>query len=187
MPSDGQPLVEIVPALSSVPWSAELVTQSLEPLFVYLADDGAHQLRPIHATTLRLGWPAGRQPGEIVLATARRYGLVPLLVHSTSWRMDGSRVVLTYLVAVERPETLNENLVDEPVKRADLARGDALGGVPEIDVAQVIEHAFRHLSWLVRDDEAVHDALPDWVTFLDRYEPEPFRSFGPPSAPGTPG
>jgi hypothetical protein len=97
--------------------------------------------------------------------------------------MDASRVVLTYLVAVERPQPLNENLADEPVLRADLARGDALGGVPGIDVSQVIEHAFRHLSWLVKDDATVRDALPEWVSFLERYEPEPFRAFGPPSTP----
>ena len=44
----------------------------------------------------------------------------------------------------------------------------------------MIEHAFRHLSWLVKDDEAVLEALPEWVAFLDTYEPEPFRAFGSP-------
>lgn len=46
----------------------------------------------------------------------------------------------------------------------------------------MIEHAFRHLSWLVKDDAVVGDALTESVTFLDRYEPEPFRGFGPASA-----
>ncbi|HXY71096.1 MAG TPA: hypothetical protein VEM41_01005 [Actinomycetota bacterium] len=179
MPGERRPVVELAPALTNVPWAADVVTQSLEPLFVYLGDGGAHHLRPIHAGTLRLGSRAGEQPGEVVLKAARRYGLVPLLVHSTSWRMDETRVVLTYVVVVEGPAELNENLLDEPVARADLARGDALGGVPEIAVIQVIEHAFRHLSWLVKDDEAVRAALPDWVAFLERYEPEPFRAFGP--------
>lgn len=184
MPPRGErePVVEIAPALTNVAWSAELVSQSLEALLVCLAADGAHHLRPIHATTLRLGWPADRQPGDIVLAAARRYGLRPLLVHSTSWRLDGTRVVLTYVVAVERPAELNENLADELVVRADLARGDAMGPPPEIGVAQVLEHAFRHLAWLVKDDAAVRDALPDWTAFLDAYEPEPFRAFGGPPA-----
>ncbi|MGZ4149141.1 MAG: hypothetical protein ACXVQJ_03790 [Actinomycetota bacterium] len=177
---DPPPVVEIVPALTNVAWSKELVSQSLEALFVYLGDDGAHHLRPIHARTLRMGWPATQQPGEIVVVAARRYGLVPLLVHSTSWRLEDARVVLTYLVAVERPAELNENLADELVSRADLARGDAMGPPPEIGVSQVIEHAFRHLSWLVKDDDAVRAALPGWVAFLDQYEPEPFRPFGAP-------
>jgi hypothetical protein len=30
----------------------------------------------------------------------------------------------------------------------------------------------------VKDDLAVNEALSEWVTFLDRYEPEPFRAFG---------
>lgn len=181
-PADRDPVVEIVPALTNVAWSAELVSQSLEALFVHLAEDGAHHLRPIHAMTLRLGWPADQQPGEIVVTAARRYGLVPLLVHSTSWRLDGPRVVLTYVVAVQSPSEPNENLADELVTRADLARGDAMGPPLEIGVAQVLEHAFRHLSWLVKDDAAVRDALPEWVAFLDTYEPEPFRAFAAPPA-----
>jgi hypothetical protein len=176
---DPEPVVEIAPALTNVAWSAEIVSQSLEVLLVSLDEGGAHHLRPIHATTLRIGWPADQQPGEIVLTAARRYDLDPLLVHSTSWRLDGSRVVLTYVVAVRTPDVVNENLVDEPVARADLARGDAMGPPPQIGVAQVLEHAFRHLAWLVKDDAAVRDAVPEWRPFLEGYEPEPFRAFGP--------
>lgn len=69
---------------------------------------------------------------------------------------------------------------------ADLARGDALAPPPQIGVSQVIEHAFRHLAWLVKDDDAVRAALPDWVAYLGSYEPEPFRSFGPPGPPASP-
>lgn len=177
---DRPPVIELAPALTNVAWSKDLVSQSLEALFAYLGDDGAHQLRPIHASTLRVGWPLDQQPGEIVAHAARRYDLVPLLVHSTSWRLEGGRVVLTYVVAAERPRELNENLADEPVSRTDLARGDAMGPPPEIGVSQVLEHAFRHLSWLVKDDDAVRAALPDWVAFLGTYEPEPFRAFGAP-------
>ena len=98
-----------------------------------------------------------------------------MLVHSTSWRLDEGRLVLTYVVAVQPPAALNENLADETVARAALARGDALTPPSEIGVSQVLEHAFRHLAWLVKDDEAVRVALPDWVAFLDSYAPEPFR------------
>ncbi len=178
--SDPTPVVELAPALTNVAWSKELVSQSLEALFTYLDADGAHQLRPIHASTLRVGWPPDQQPGDIVAHAARRYELEPLLVHSTSWRLEGARVVLTYIVVVGPPGNLNENLLDEPVSRADLARGDAMGPPPEIGVSQVLEHAFRHLSWLVKDDDAVRAALPDWVAFLGTYEPEPFRAFGAP-------
>lgn len=173
-----EPIVELTPPLTDVAWSASFVSQSLEALFVCLHDDGAHHLRPIHAPTLRLGWGPNRDPGAIVLEAAARYGLTPLLVHSTSWRHQESRLILTYVAAVTAPARLSEYLTDERVDRADLARGDALGPPTGIDVAQVVEHAFRHLSWLVKDDDVIGEALQDWVAFLDRYEPEPFRAFG---------
>ena len=185
-PTDGDPhprripVVDDGPALSNVGWSSEMVGQTLEALFVYLGEAGPHILHPIHAETLRLGWRPEQQPGEIIVAAARRYGLEPILVHSTSWRFEDARIVLTYIAAVETPTELNEHLTDEPVMRSELARGDALGPPVEIRVSQVVEHAFRHLSWLVKDDQVVHDALPEWVAFLADYEPEPFRAFGAP-------
>lgn len=180
-PAEHAPLVEIEPALSNVSWAPDIVVQSIEPLFVYLGADGPRHLRPIHASSLRLGMRPDQQPGMVVVQATRRYGLAPLLVHSTSWRFESGRVVLTYVAVVRAPEgDPNENLADERVERADLARGDAFAPPPQIDVAQVLEHAFRHLAWLVKDDEEVHAALPDWAGFLSAYEPEPFRSFGTP-------
>jgi hypothetical protein len=179
--SERPPVIELAPAMANVAWSRELVTQSLEPLFVCLSDEGARYLRPIHAATLRFGWPPEQQPGDVVANAAHRYGLTPLLVHSTSWRLEAGHVILTYVVVVQPPDDLNENLADEHVPRTDLARGDAMSAPPEIGIAQVLEHAFRHLSWLVKDDDAVRVALPDWVAFLGTYVPEPFQAFGPPA------
>lgn len=173
------PVVQLVPPLSDVPWSADFVAQSLETLFVCLRADGARHLRPIHASTLRLGWAPGPDPGQIVADASTRYALTPLLIHSTSWRHESDRLILTYAVAVEPPEHLSEYLIEEPVVRSDLARGDALRPPTDVDMNQVIEHAFRHLAWLVNDDAVVSEALADWVSFLARYEPEPFRAFGP--------
>jgi hypothetical protein len=179
-PPDRDPVVQLDAPLTSVAWSSAIVAQSLEVLFVYLAEDGAHHAHPIHAETLRLGWPPEHKPGEIVLEAAERYALTPLLVHSTSWRYDEGRLILTYVAAVQRPEELSHYLVDEPIERADLARGGAFGPPPDIGVRQVLEHAFRHLAWLVKDDEVAGTQLDEWVGFLDRYEPEPFRAFGAP-------
>ncbi len=179
-PPEPDPLVQLDAPLTSVAWSSAIVAQSLEILCVYLADDGAHLLRPMHAEALRIGWPPDRKPGDLVVEAVERYDLIPLLAHSTSWRHDGGRLILTYVAAVERPEKLSAYLVDEGVDRADLARGDAFGPPPEIDVGQVLEHAFRHLAWLVKDDDVVGERLRDWTGFFDRYEPEPFRAFGAP-------
>jgi hypothetical protein len=174
-----EPIVELAPPLTDVAWSDAFVSQSLEALFVCLRQDGAHHLRPIHAPTLRLGWGPDQDPATIVLEATARYGLTPLLVHSTSWRHQQGRLILTYVAAVRPPDDLSEYLTDEAVARADLARGGALGPPSDIDMAQVVEHAFRHLAWLVKDDVVAGDALADWVAFLDRYDPEPFRAFGP--------
>jgi hypothetical protein len=117
-----------------------------------------------------------------VIAAAARYPLEPILVHSTSWRHEGDRLGLTYLAVVEPPDPLSPYLTAEPVGRSDLARGDPLAPPTDIGITQVIEHAFRHLAWLVGDDPAIGAALPDWVPVLAAYEPEPFRAIG-----GTPG
>lgn len=148
---------------------------------VCLRPEGASLLRPIDSDTLRLGWQPDLQPNEVVVDGVCRYGLAPILVHSTSWRLESGRVVLTYVTAVEAPSTLNEHLQEEPIARSDLARGGALGQAPEIGTHQVVEHAFRHLAWLVKDDNAVREAIPDWASFLEGYEPEPFRAFGTPA------
>jgi len=66
--------------------------------------------------------------------------------------------------------------VAEPIGRADLARGDATAAPLSIGTVQVLEHALRHLSWLVRDDPAVRVALAAWTPDLDAYVPEPFRN-----------
>jgi hypothetical protein len=181
--SDADPpsIVQLGPPVTSVPWSSEFVAQTLEPLMVYLPDGATEPriLRPIHADSLRLGWAPPDQPGEVVLRAVVRYDLTPLLVHSTSWRHEEGRLVLTYLVAVEPPDRPNEHLADEPVRRTDLARGDAFGPPPRIGVAEVVEHAFRHLAWLTKDDPVVAETMAGWASMLRGYEPEPFRAFGP--------
>jgi hypothetical protein len=174
------PPVDRSPALTRAAFAPGVVAQSLEALFVYLGPDGPRVLRPIHVDALRLGWRADLQPGDVVVEAARRYGLTSLFVHSTSWRFVDGRVVLTYVVIVQPPGALDEHLVDEPVSRADLARGDATGPPVAIDVSQVLEHAFRHLAWLVADDAVVRETLPAWAQVLSTYEPEPFRAFGGP-------
>ncbi len=42
----------------------------------------------------------------------------------------------------------------------------------------MVEHALRHLRWLLDDDEVVRQALSDWAPALEDYQPEPFRAFG---------
>jgi hypothetical protein len=119
----------------------------------------------------------GREPADLVLEAVRRYDLQPIVVHSTSWRSEPGRVILSYVAAVVGPDptTMNAYLAEEPVDRVDLARGEATAAPAAIATGQVLEHALRHLSWLVREDPAVRDALGDWRPALDAYVPEPFQ------------
>jgi hypothetical protein len=170
---------KLPPPVSDTPWSAAFVMQSLEVLPVFLQDGRVRWLRPEHAGSLRLGWSASAEPSKVVMESLAAYRLVPWLVHSTSWRHEGQQVVLTYvavLPAAPAPEDPGGPLVSHPHGRVQLARGDATAPPAEIDVAQVLEHALRHLSWLAKDDPVVADELRDWAGVLGAYAPEPFRS-----------
>ncbi|HEX6399847.1 MAG TPA: hypothetical protein VF108_05180 [Actinomycetota bacterium] len=174
-----EPVVELGPPISDVPWSPELALQSLEVLVLTRDDDRVVWLKPIHAGSLLVGVPPTRSPGDVVLETLGRYDLTPRVVHSTSWRHETGRLVLTYLAVVEAPVSLEPGTLEAVhVVRTDLARGGATAPPREIGVLQVIEHALRHLSWLVRDDPEIAEALPDWRPLLDGYQPEPFRTLG---------
>jgi hypothetical protein len=172
------PVVErIGNAISKVPWSQELVAQSLEIFPVGLDEGQLFWLRPVHAPSLRVGISKSAEPGQIVLDVVGWYALHARVVHSTSWRYDEGRIVLTYVVAVDPPELLPPDSLElAPIERADLARGAALAPPESITVAAVLEHAVRHLAWLCRDDPAVSGALANWSAVLNGYVPEPFRA-----------
>jgi hypothetical protein len=178
-----RPVVELRPPISDTAWSPDFVMQSIEIIPVFLAGSEPRWAKPIHAASYRVGWPASSAPGEVVLDTLARLGFDPLLAHSTSWRHEEGRVVITYVAVVREPEFEPDGpIVPVPVGHAELARGDEFAPPPEIGVAQVVEHAFRHLSWLVKDDPVVKKTLADWVDVLATYEPEPFRAL---ATPGT--
>ena len=166
--------------IASTAWSPDFLAQTLELLIVHLAadaasTDGIRQIRPIHAPSIQVGWGPGSTADSVLGAALRRYGLEARVLHSTSWRHDGDHVVLTYLAVTDAPAGLNPNLTSEPVARTELARGDETAAPATIATAQVLEHALRHLAWLVIDDPAVSAALPEWRSALEGYVPEPFR------------
>ena len=155
-------LVETIgPPISETAWSPEMVAQTLEILPVGLRDGRLFWLKPMHADSLKVGLPKSRQPGEYVLQVMGWYPLSPRVVHSTSWRYGDGAVVLTYVAVVEPPASLPpDSLVELPVGRSELARGEAMAPPKGIQVEAVLEHALRHLSWLVRDDPAIAAARP---------------------------
>ena len=100
----------------------------------------------------------------------------PLLVHSTSWRREGTALILSFVAVIGADQV--RDLASRPVTRAELARSEATQAPDEIDDLQVLEHGLRHLAWLAKDDPVVSDRLSAaWHAALAAYVPEPFRSF----------
>ncbi|GAA2574511.1 hypothetical protein GCM10010435_57590 [Winogradskya consettensis] len=95
------------------------------------------------------------------------------LIHSTSWRFDAGRIVLTY-AALPDPDPATAQRF--PASGAMTATGTALDpSPPHVDRADVIAHAARHLAFLHRTDPAVAEAAleqpPLWA-LLDAYQPD---------------
>lgn len=115
-------------------------------------------------------------PVASVERIVRNHVVEPLLVHSTSWRRDGTAVILSFLVVIG-PEAV-AGMDSAPVDRAELARSEATRAPSAIGTTQVLEHALRHLAWLAKDDDIVRDRLsPAWHAALAAYVPEPFQGF----------
>lgn len=95
-------------------------------------------------------------PQEAALEALAGAGLQPVLLHSTSWRHEEGRVVLTYAAVVEASADAG---AAQPVWRIPLARGTALTAPAAIAADQVAAHALVHLAWLAGHDRAVALAL----------------------------
>lgn len=101
-----------------------------------------------------------------------------LLTHSTSWRVDGNRLLLTYVVVLgvsgnvrERwPEALpiDSSLTDVVGKPFDHDPTDP----PTPRYIDVLMHALRHLAFLRDNDSTSNAALTaEWRTHLEGLHP----------------
>ena len=142
-----------------------------ELLVLVLKDGAPHLTGPCGPEPWYVEVAQGADPMDVAGRLTRANLGEPVLVHSTSWRTARGGVVLSFAVVMDELE-----LPAVPVVRADLARGGATSAPDEIPAGPVIEHALRHLAWLVKDDPVVADELsPAWHAVLDGYVPEPFR------------
>lgn len=162
--------------MSSTAWSPGFLAQALEVLVVHERAGRIVTLQPIHAASVQLGWSPGRTADEVLLGALGRYGLTARVLHSTSWRHEGGHVVLTYLAVVTPPDRIDPNLTERVVGRIALARGERTAAPASVQVDQVLEHALRHLAWLVAEDPVIAAALPGWRGLLAGYLPEPFAA-----------
>jgi predicted ATPase/CRP-like cAMP-binding protein len=156
--------------------SDEAGAPAFEILPVRLEAGALHLLRPAGSASWMVDSTAGRSAGELVGAALAAVGLDAAIVHSTSWRQQEGRLVLTYL-AVLSDRAAAEGFEDAPIGRMELARGGTHGAPAAIDVGQVVEHGLRHLSWLSKDDPVIGPALTrEWLAKVAEYQPEPFRA-----------
>ncbi|TME68822.1 MAG: 4-alpha-glucanotransferase, partial [Chloroflexi bacterium] len=84
------------PPISSQPWSPQFTAQTLEVLPVGLSSGALFWMKPMHADSLRVGLPPSATPADVVLDVMKWYPLTPVVVHSTSWRHEAGRIILTY-------------------------------------------------------------------------------------------
>ena len=152
--------------------------QAIEILPVLLRRGRIWSLRPEHAESFVLGWPAGARPEEVSAQAMVQLGLEPTILHSTSWRHAGKEVVLTYIAVVSPDSVPPPSWQIVEVTHPELARGDATAPPSSIGVMQVQEHGLRHLAWLRKDDPTIAALLSKWARALSDYTPEPFRAFG---------
>lgn len=124
---------------------------------------------------VRVEWPQAGSPNTAVTRAARGIGLRPLVVHSTSWREDRGTLVLTYLVVVKRPRTLQASLEPLAIAPKSVALGDALTPPAVLSMHDVAVHALRHLAWLHGSDNCVRTVLNGgWARALTPFQPLPF-------------
>ena len=151
-------------------------TPAFEILAVRLESGSVHLLSPTGDASWLVDSTPGRSAGELVGAALGAVGLESAIVHSTSWRQQAGRLVLTYLAVLSSP-AMPAGFEDVAVGRIDLARGGTHGAPAAIGVGQVVEHGLRHLSWLCLDDPVIGPALtPEWRAKVAEYQPEPFRA-----------
>ena len=167
--------------LSEALWSPDFVMQAIEILPVSLRRGRLWSMRPEHADSFVVAWPASARPEEVAERAMVQLGMEPAVLHSTSWRHADKEVVLTYIAVVSPGSVPPPSWQIVEVARSELARGDATAPPSSIGVMQVQEHALRHLAWLRQDDPTIATLLEDWSDALSDYIPEPFRALGGPA------
>ena len=146
-----------------------------EVFVLYPADEGVELTGPCGAEPWYIDLADEDDPVETVTRLVRANVGEPVVVHSTSWRAARDGVILSFAVVIDA-ETAAA-FASKPIVRAELARSNATEAPVSIQAGQVVEHALRHLAWLVKDDPVVAEKLSaEWKRLLDAYEPQPFRN-----------
>ena len=125
--------------------------------------------------------PADDEPHSMLDYTLWANGAkYPKFAHSTSWRVDGPHIVLTYItvIDVDPEEPVKDSWPDALPISAELAEAVGPAGAGEalqppvprhIDV---LLHGIRHLRFLLDTDSTARESLADpWPRHLDGLQP----------------
>lgn len=104
-----------------------------------------------------------------------------LTVHSTSWRMSGPAVILTFIAALEPMNRVtyvaDMDVVSHPVAlrlfdRVGRPATHGPGRAPQVRDIDVLMHGLRHFAFLVQHDATEAEALgPVWAQWLAQWQP----------------
>lgn len=132
-------------------------------------------VRPLGPSLWQIDFTFEEDPCRQIINLLARYSCSPLIVHSTSWRYEANRMILTYLAALPATHALNEGWICQAADGDFLARGSALEPPAEVDMRAIVNHALRHLAWLALDDPSIGAALrTPWIRALEAFLPAPF-------------
>jgi hypothetical protein len=146
-----------------------------EVFVVWLHDERIELTGPCGSAPWLIDIGRPEHPVDVVARIVRDVIGEPRIVHSTSWRQVRGAVILSFVVVIDAG--LRGSMASAPVGRSALARSEATAAPGEIAHEQVLEHALRHLAWLIRDDPVVAAGLAtSWAAALEGYLPEPFRA-----------
>ncbi len=150
----------------------------IEIVPVFLGAESIYWVRPRDNSSWQIQFGSDAHPNDIVAHTVRELKSTPLVVHSTSWRFQRENLVLTYIAVISNHQVFNNGFEAVEVRPRYITKGTTTGPPEAIEIAEVVEHALRHLSWLSRDDVSVAKALPkEWVEALEPFPPQPFRAY----------
>jgi hypothetical protein len=153
------------------------VSLLVEILPVVLSAGTIRSLRPPDAASWQVAFLSGADPGPVVAAALVSRGLRPSVVHSTSWRHEDGRLVLTYIAVLATEPPAGSGLLTRLLPPGAPARGGATTPPASLHVDEVLHHALRHLAWLQREDPAVAAELDQaWAAALAGHAPAPFHA-----------
>jgi len=100
------------------------------------------------------------------------------LMHSTSWRADGPRLILTYMVVIRADDLVRgmwRDALPVTAQAAEMvgpARVHAAAAAPEPSYWHVLMHGLRHLKFLTETDDTAQAALGEvWARHLAPFAP----------------